>query len=149
MKKYKDKLKEKLLGDFSQGRFGKISFYVNPQKLNNFSKGVRGIIDKKGNLYIWEGNEQFVHIDAVELLVKEKFIKVNKKELEKPKTGYLNYYLSFCCAIQELYSKDRGKFYLSESYKIPYNKKITEEYLKMVKQKNSQFEFTNNKITEI
>jgi hypothetical protein len=149
MKKYKDKLKEKFLGDFLEGRFGSIAVYKNPQKLNNFPKGIRGIIDSKGNLYIWEGNENFFHIDAVELLVKNKFIKTPIVDLNKPKSGYLNAYLKFCCAVQEQYGKERGNFYISESYKIPYSKNITKEYLIKAKEKNPQFEFINMKITEV
>ena len=69
MKRYKSKFEEKLL-DIKriQGidSLKDTKIYINPKSVNGFPKGVRGVLDKKGNIYLWD-NLNVIHTDELVL----------------------------------------------------------------------------------
>lgn len=59
----------KVKARYSQGNIVEVNIYINPNP-KELQKTVnsRGLIDKKGNLYLFEENDYFIHSDIIEIL---------------------------------------------------------------------------------
>ena len=147
MQRYKSKFEEKLL-DIKriQGidSLKDTEIYINPKSVNGFPKGVRGVLDKKGNIYLWD-NLNVIHTEMFPYLIQNNYINL-PDSYKKPKYKILLDTLNYgVVAIQESL-KQRGLFYYSESYgyDLAENLKQKIEILfNKAKKKNSQFEFVN------
>lgn len=148
MIRYKSLLKEKTLPPINTDDFGSVSFYFNPPTIKNFFKGIRGLLDKQGNLYVWEEQRgTVVHLDAIRLLVEGGYLKVPKKVIPED-YSFLDGLLSYCCPVQETEAgEERGRFYLGESLSKRGSDK-TQKFLDQAKKINPQYDFINVKVFE-
>lgn len=154
MKPYK-KIFEKFIKRFTIvnaiGKVDETELYVNPQTLSKFQRGVRGIVDSKGNLFIWD-NLRIIHLDILKYLINEKIINIPLSKSKSSSAGYLNWLLKYnIVPVQENPRGERGVFYLSESLTndvyIENNYNIIDEIFIKAKNKNKNLEFVVEKIT--
>ncbi len=121
-----------------------VSIVENPDSLEGFPKGVRGVIDKKGNLFIAADIENVIHVDILEALIKKGLVQGKPTGWEVPEeTPNINF-----ITVQRVWN--RNKIAIGESYIIPKPKyaeeraealKFFEPFLKKAKEKNPQFDY--------
>lgn len=66
----------KVKGSYTRGNIVEIKIFINPNsKELKQTVNARGVIDKKGNLYLFEENEWFIHEDIIDVL--KPILKIN------------------------------------------------------------------------
>lgn len=127
-----------------------VEVFMNSQTLSNLPKTVRGIITKDGDLIVWDSLIR-LHGDMIPRLVEDNFIEIPKNLTsdDYAGAGWLDWTLKSFLPVQELLSKQRGIFYVSESIQpstVKNKQKIIIGYMEKAKKKNPDFEFVPERI---
>ncbi len=121
--------------------------YVNPSSVKRLGGQVRGVITKKGDLYIASDPDKVLHSDIMKALKEEGLVKIPDSAIN---SCNFNTILPYCLTVQESYnSKESGVFYLGETFIEAYlliNETDIEKYFEKVRKKNPQFTFVMDSI---
>lgn len=121
-----------------------VTIIENPKTLEGFPKGIRGVIDLHGNLFIATDIENVIHVDILQALKERGLIKGKPTGWEDinetPEIDFIT--------VQRIWNRD--KFAIGESYMLPKPKYEEERakalnffkpFFERAKQKNPQFEY--------
>lgn len=121
-----------------------VTILKNPETLENFPKGIRGVIDKEGNLYIATDIASVIHVDILQALKEKGLIKSKPTGWEvMEETPNIDF-----ITVQRIW--DKNKFAIGESYVLPRPKyeeerkealKFFEPFLEKAKKINPQYDF--------
>jgi hypothetical protein len=137
--------------EYTIQKFGKpalkiknVPIYKNPKSLEGFDKGVRGVVDKNGNLYLALMQEGIIHENILDGLKASNLISSRTRGWEDPEKFSEYDFVT----VQRIWGKD--KFAIGESYMLPKPKfeeeranslKLFEPFIEKAKQINPQFEW--------
>lgn len=137
--------------DYAIQKYGKpalkvknVPIYKNPKSLDGFDKGVRGVVDKDGNLYLALIQEGIIHDNILDGLKSSNIISSGTRGWDDPEKFDQYDFVT----VQRIWGKN--KFAIGESYALPKPKfeeervkalKIFEPFMVKAKKTNPQFEW--------